>query len=403
MSGTYDARYKAAFMATYGPPQRTFVRGEGSWVWDEDGTRYLDLIGGLAVNALGHAHPAWVKAVSDQAATLAHVSNFFSTPSQIALAERILEIADAPPGSKVFLCSTGTEANEAALKIARKAGRTRVVALEGSFHGRTLGALAVTYKPAIREPFEPLSGHVTFVPPGDVAALGAAMEPDATGEQVGAVILEPIQGETGVRPLPDDFLAAARRLCDSTGALLILDEVQTGIGRTGVWFAYQGHGIRPDVLTMAKGLAGGFPIGAVVAFGERVAGLFTKGDHGTTFGGNPLACAAGVATLATIEDEGLLENAKSVGAHIREAALAIPGVAEVRGEGLMIGIGLDAPVATEAVPAALGAGFIINAPNPSTIRLLPALNLTAEQVDAFLAWLTEHLASTATDGKDAAP
>lgn len=395
------ARYGEALMGTYGTPLAALVRGEGSRVWDADGREYLDLLGGLAANSVGYAHPAWVAAVSAQAARAAHVSNFFATPAQVALAERLLEITGAPAGSRVFLCSTGTEANEAAIKMSRKLGKTRLVALEGSFHGRTMGALAVTHKPAIREPFGPLGGEVTFVAPGDVAGLEAAM-----GDDVAALILEPIQGESGVRPVGDDFLAAARRLCDAHGALLILDEVQTGVGRTGSWFAYQAHGILPDVLTVAKGLGGGFPIGAVVAFGPEAAALLAKGDHGTTFGGNPLACAAALATLDIIDSEGLMDNAKAVGEHLRHGALALPGVAEVRGEGLMLGFGLDAAVVGEAAPvavaAALAAGFLINAPRPDTVRVLPPLNLTIAEADAFLAWFGGFLADRAgAAGKDA--
>ena len=334
--------------------------------------------------------------MAGQAATLAHVSNFFATGPQVVLAERLLDLAHAPAGSRVFLCNTGTEANEAALKMARKTGRRVVVALEGGFHGRTVGALAVTHKPAIREPFGPFGAEVRFVVPGDVGALERAM----TGE-VAALILEPIQGEAGVRPLSDEFLAAARRLCDEHGALLIMDEVQTGIGRTGAWFAHQGRGVTPDILTLAKGLGGGFPIGAVVAFGEKVATLLVAGDHGSTFGGNPLACAAALSTLDIIDAEGLLENAKSVGEHIREAALAIPGVADVRGEGLMLGIALEAPVAAAAVAAAREAGFIINAPGPDTIRLVPPLVLTASEADTFTTWLAGFLAGQAAhDGKE---
>jgi acetylornithine aminotransferase len=388
--GAILARYGEALMGTYGAPTRALVRGEGNYVWDADGRRYLDLLGGIAVNAIGYAHPAWVKAVTEQAGTLAHVSNFFATGPQVALAERLLDLAHAPTGSRVFLCSTGAEANEAALKAARKTGRRVVVALEGGFHGRTAGALAVTHKPAIREPFGPFGGEVRFVVPGDVEALERAM----TGE-VAAVILETIQGEAGVRPLPDAFLAAARRLCDEHGALLIIDEVQTGIGRTGTWFSHQAHGVVPDLLTLAKGLGGGFPIGAVVALGERAATLLTRGDHGSTFGGNPLACAAALATLDIIEDEGLIENAKAVGEHIRAGALALAGVADVRGDGLMLGIVLDAPKAPEVVAAAIEAGFIINAPQADTIRLVPALTLSAAEADTFLAWLGEDLAASA--------
>jgi acetylornithine aminotransferase len=393
--GALLARYGEALMGTYFAPTRALVRGEGNYVWDADGRKYLDLLGGIAVNAIGYAHPAWVKAVTEQAGTLAHVSNFFATGPQVALAERLLDRAHAPKGSRVFLCSTGTEANEAALKAARKTGRHVVVALEGGFHGRTVGALAVTHKPAIREPFGPFGGEVRFVVPGDIEALERAM----TGE-VAAIILETIQGEAGVRPLTDAFLAAARRLCDEHGSLLIIDEVQTGIGRTGTWFSHQAHGIAPDILTLAKGLGGGFPIGAVVAYGERAATLLTRGDHGSTFGGNPLACAAALATLDVIESEGLIGNAKAVGEHLRAGALALAGVADVRGDGLMLGIVLDAPAATDAVAAAIDAGFIINAPQPDTIRLVPALTLSADEADTFLAWLGEHLAAGAATTKE---
>ena len=386
------ARYGEALMGTYGTPSVALVSGEGSYVWDADGRRYLDLLGGIAVNALGHAHPAWVRAIREQVGTLAHVSNFFATPNQVELAERLLMLADAPVGSRVFLCNTGTEANEAALKMARKTGRVRVIALRGGFHGRTMGSLAVTHKPTIREPFEPLGGDVIFVEPDEASALR-----DAMGPEVAAVILETIQGEAGVRPLSDAYLAEARRLCDENGALLILDEVQTGVARTGVWFSHQAHGIKPDIMTLAKGLAGGFPIGAVVAFGAEVAGLLVKGDHGSTFGGNALACSASLAPLDTIEAEGLLENAKAMGEHVREAALGIPSVIAVRGEGLLLGIVLEDPVAAAAVVAALDAGYIINSPAPDTIRLAPALTITAAEVDTFLTWLAGFLAAHADD------
>ncbi len=379
-------RYNDALMGTYGEPMRVLDHGQGNYVWDTDGRKYLDLLGGIAVNALGHAHPAWVEAISSQAATLAHASNFFASEPQIALAEKLLGIAAAPPGSRVFFCNSGTEANEAAFKMARKTGRTTMVALENSFHGRSMGALALTYKAAAREPFAPLPGDVTFVPMGDIVALEAAMGPD-----VGGLILEPIQGESGVRPLPPGYLARARELCDEHGALLILDEVQTGIARTGAWFAHQLEGVAPDVMTLAKGLGGGFPIGAVVAFGSNAGGLLVKGDHGTTFGGNPLACAVALATLNTIESEGLLQHVKAVGEHICADVEALPGVTEVRGAGMLLGIGLSAPIAADVVSAALDAGFIVNSPAPDTVRLIPALTLTADEADTFIAWLSDYL------------
>lgn len=387
--GQVDAgRYAHALMGTYGAPMRVLARGEGSWVWDADGNRYLDLLGGIAVNALGHAHPAWVAALTAQASTLAHASNFFATEPQIALAERLLELSHAPAGSRVFFSNSGTEANEAAFKMARKTGRRTVIALEGGFHGRSMGALSMTHKEALRAPFAPLLERVVFVPRDDAAALDAAVA--QAGEDLAGIILEVIQGESGVRPLAHGFLAAARDAADRTGALLILDEVQTGVGRTGAWFAHQLYGIRPDVMTLAKGLGGGFPIGAVVAFGERAATLLGKGDHGTTFGGNPLAAAAALATLDTIREEGLIDNAKAVGEHLRSALEAVEGVTEVRGAGLMLGIGLAAPASAALAKAAVDAGFIVNPPSPDTIRLVPALTLSRAEADTFIRWMAEH-------------
>lgn len=381
-------RYQGAVMATYGEPMRALVRGEGSYVWDADGNRYLDLLGGIAVNALGHAHPAWVKALTEQAQTLAHVSNFFATEPQVALAEKLIELAGAPAGSRVFFSNSGAEANEAAFKMARKTGRGTIIALEGSFHGRTMGSLAMTHKPAIREQFAPMPAGVTFVPANDVKALRGAVE--AAGDDLAAVIAEPIQGEAGVQPLTQAFLSEIRTVTTRAGALMILDEVQTGMGRTGAWFAHQLHGVVPDVMTLAKGLGGGFPIGAVVAYGESAGTLLGKGEHGTTFGGNPLAAATALATLQAIEDEGLIDNVKAVSTHVRERLEGIPGVVEVRGEGLLLGIGLATPVAPEVAQEALAAGFIVNPPSPDTVRLVPALNLTTAQADTFLTWFADY-------------
>jgi acetylornithine/N-succinyldiaminopimelate aminotransferase len=377
-----QARYEAAIMATFGTPQRVLERGQGNFVWDADGNRYLDLLGGIAVNALGHAHPTWVAAIAAQAATLAQASNFFATAPQISLAERLLELADAPDGSRVFLTNSGTEAMEAVFKMARKTGRTSIVSLEGSFHGRSMGALALTGKEAIRTPFEPLPPDVIFVPRGDAEALR-----NAVGPHTAAIVLEPIQGESGVYPLSGEYLALARELATEHGALLAFDEVQTGVARTGAWFAHQLHGVVPDVMALAKGLGGGFPIGAVVAFGPWAGTLLVKGEHGSTFGGNALACAAALATLGVIEDEGLLANVKAVGEHIRTAAGALDGVDHVRGEGLMLGVALKKPVAAAIAAKALDDGFIVNAPTPDSLRLVPALTLTVEQADTFVAWL----------------
>ncbi|WP_082618219.1 acetylornithine transaminase [Oerskovia sp. Root22] len=405
----WTERYTHAVMDTFGAPQKVLVRGEGAYVWDADGKRYLDLLAGIAVNALGHAHPTLTAAVSAQLGTLGHVSNFFGTPTQIALAERLLNLAQAPEGSRVFFTNSGTEANEAAFKMARRnraAGpgtRTRILALEGGFHGRSMGALALTSKAAYREPFEPLPGGVEFVPFGDLVALEEAFSDEAVAArgEVAALFVEPVQGEAGVRPLPPGYLVAARELTASSGALLVLDEVQTGVGRTGTWFAFQqqeiGGGVVPDVVTLAKGLGGGFPVGAVVAFGERAATLLGRGQHGTTFGGNPVAAAASLATLAVIERDGLLANVRTVGEHLREgiAACGNPVVAGTRGHGLLIAVQLAAPVSAEVARLALEAGFIVNAVQPDAIRLAPPLILTRDQaseVVAFFAGLPADLA-----------
>jgi acetylornithine aminotransferase len=383
-------RYTASIMGTYGVPQRVLVRGEGPYVWDADGRRYLDLLGGIATNALGHAHPTLVGAVTAQLSTLGHVSNFFASVPQVALAERLLSLLDAPAGSKVFFANSGAEANEAAFKMARRTGRPRILALEGAFHGRTLGALALTHKPAYREPFEPLPGGVEHLPFGDSDALRTAVNDD-----VAAVVLEPVQGEAGVRPLPAGYLALARELTTRHGALLVLDEVQTGIGRTGAWFAHTRHGVVPDVVTTAKGLGGGIPIGAVVGLGERAGGLLGVGQHGTTFGGNPVAAAAALATLHVIERDGLLANARSVGQRLLEGVLAIgsPLVTGVEGEGLLLGIRLSSPIAAAVTAAALDAGFVVNAVAPDALRLAPSLLVTDDEIDEAVAVIREVLAA----------
>ncbi|MFD6175976.1 MULTISPECIES: acetylornithine transaminase [unclassified Isoptericola] len=395
-NAAWTDRYSHAVMDTFGRPQRVLVRGEGAYVWDADGRRYLDLLAGIAVNALGHAHPTLTAAISAQLGTLGHVSNFFATPTQIGLAERLLHLAGAPDGSRVFFTNSGTEAVEAAFKMARRnrsdgpgegASRTRVLALEGGFHGRSMGALALTAKAAYREPFEPLPGGVEHVPFGDTAALEEAFSPAAVAQRggVAALVVEPLQGEAGVRALPPGYLAHARRLTTEAGALLVLDEVQTGIGRTGSWFAFQqpevGGGVVPDVVTVAKGLGGGFPIGAAIAFGERAATLLGRGQHGTTFGGNPVAAAAGLATLGVIERDGLLDNVRRVGDLLRTGieAAGNPLVAGVRGRGLLLAVQLTRPVAAEVAAAALDAGFVVNAVAPDAIRLAPPLVLTADQ------------------------
>jgi acetylornithine aminotransferase len=460
-------RYATVMMNTFGRPKRVFVRGEGVHLWDADGKQYLDLLAGIAVNALGHAHPALLGTISTQLSTLGHVSNFFATPTQVALAEKLARIvtanatasyrdgavtntgapansggvvgAVAEPGSgtgdtdgnggarvcqvdatngdatngdaasgdmqrgsasvvgsrygategsantgsthaRVFFTNSGTEANEAALKITRLTGRKKLVAMEGSFHGRTMGALALTHNAPYREPFEPLPGVVEFVPYGDVAALRAAMD-----DTVAAVVVEPIQGENGVVEPPDGYLQSVREVTATYGSLLWLDEVQTGMGRTGTWLASEPSDVTADIVTLAKGLAGGFPIGACVATGTA-AELLGPGSHGTTFGGNPVAAAAGLAVIGVIERDGLLAHATEVGDHLREAVTGLghPLVQGIRGRGLLRGIVLTEPIAPALADVALDAGFVVNAPRPNVIRLVPPLVITSAQIDTFV-------------------
>ncbi|MFD9065742.1 acetylornithine transaminase [Kitasatospora purpeofusca] len=388
-------RWQHAFTDNYGTPRIPLVRGEGSTLWDADGKAYTDLLGGIAVNALGTAHPAVVEAVTRQIATLGHISNLFLAEPTVALAERLLEL-DGRPG-RVFFCNSGAEANEAAFKISRRTGRTHLVALEGAFHGRTMGALALTGQPAKQEPFRPLPGDVTHVPFGDVAALRAAVTTDTA-----AVFLEPIQGENGAVPLPDGYLRAAREITRATGTLLVLDEIQTGVGRTGHWFAHQAFdGVEPDVVTLAKALGGGLPIGAVLAFGEA-ADLLTPGQHGTTFGGNPVVAAAALAVLDTIGSEGLLEHARKIGERLRHGVEAIddPLVSHVRGAGLLLGIVLTAPVSAKVQAGLQEAGFLVNAAVPDAVRLAPPLVLTEQEADAFLAALPAVLRAVRADAPD---
>ncbi|MHA7239091.1 acetylornithine transaminase [Arthrobacter sp. TMS1-12-1] len=389
------ARYGSSLMGVFGTPQRVLVRGSGCFVWDADGAQYLDLLGGIAVNALGHAHPFVTSVIASQLATLGHISNFFTSPTQVALAEKLLALADAPAGSRVFFTNSGAEALEAAVKLARRnstPGRQRILALDGAFHGRTMGALALTSKKAYREPFEPLPGGVEHIPFDDIDALRNAID-----FSVAALVLEPIQGEAGVRPLSPDYLSAARQLTREHGALLILDEVQSGVARTGRWFAHQEvDGVVPDAMTLAKGLGGGFPIGALVTFGEHVSTLIGAGQHGTTFGGNPVATAAGLATLHVLETTGALQHASEVGSFLASRLVATEGVTAVRSRGLLIGFDVDGEYAPAAVQAALAAGFIINATGPSTLRLAPPLILTLGQAATFLDALPAILTTART-------
>ncbi|MDN5797343.1 MAG: acetylornithine transaminase [Intrasporangium sp.] len=370
-------RYAASMVQVFGTPQIVLASGQGCWVTDIDGKRYLDLLSGIAVNALGYGHPALVQAVSKQAEAAIHISNFFTSEPAIQLAERLLALAGAPTGSGVFFANSGTEANEAAIKLTRRTGRSRIIAMEGSFHGRSTGALALTHKAAYREPFEPLIPDVHFVPPGDADALRVAVD-----GQTAAVFVEPIQGEAGIREVPAGYLRLARDLTRRHGALLVLDEIQTGVGRTGDWFAHTSAGIRPDAMTLAKGLGGGVPIGALLTYGPEVTGLLTAGQHGTTFGGNPLACAAGLAVLDTIERDHLLENATRVGALLGD--LNVPGVSATRGRGLLRAIELSGIPAPLVMQEARDAGFIVNAVTPTALRLAPPLIITADELGGFL-------------------
>lgn len=384
----WTERYAGSLMNTFGPPKLVLTRGEGAHVWDADGREYVDLLGGIAVNALGHAHPRLVAAVTDQLQTLGHISNFFASAPQITLAERLGDLLraplDEPVETRVFFTNSGAEANEAAFKLTRRTGRTKIVAAAGGFHGRTMGALALTSKRAYREPFEPLPGEVVFVEYGDVAALEAAVD-----DQTAAVLLEPVQGEAGVIVPDRGYLPAAQRIAHDNGALLWLDEIQTGIGRTGAWFAHQNPDlvdgpVVPDIVTLAKGLAGGIPIGACLAT-DGTGKLFDPGNHGTTFGGNPVAAAAALAVLDVIDADALLAHVTTLGARLRGGLAADPRVAEVRGAGLFIGLTLAAPRAAEVAAAAQDAGFIVNAPTADRIRLAPPLVLAETDVEAFLA------------------
>jgi acetylornithine/N-succinyldiaminopimelate aminotransferase len=382
-NASLQSRHADALMPTYGMPPVALVRGQGCMVWDADGRAYLDLIGGIAVSSLGHAHPALVEAVTRQVGTIAHTSNLVVNEPSVALAERLLQLLDQD--GRVFLCNSGTEANEAAFKLVRRhqgADRTYIVAAEKSFHGRTIGSLAMTGKPAIRDPFQPFATDVRFVPYGDVDALR-----DAIDEACAAVFLEPTLGEGGVVPPPEGYLRTARQLCDDSGALLVLDEVQSGIGRTGAWFQHQHDGVVPDVVTLAKGLGGGLPIGACIGIGPYGT-AFEKGDHASTFGGNPVAAAAALAVLRTIEREGLLDNAVKVGDRLASAgAIDSPLLTGVRGRGLWLAITLAGDDAAAVEAAARNAGFLVNAVQPDAVRLAPPLVLTLDEADAFVAAL----------------
>jgi acetylornithine/N-succinyldiaminopimelate aminotransferase len=386
-------QWQSALMDNYGTPGLTLVRGNGSHVWDADGNKYLDLVSGIAVNALGHAHPAIVEAVTEQIGLLGHTSNLYVNQPTVELAEALLDVAGLTGNGKVFFCNSGAEANEAAFKLTRLTGRTKVIACDGAFHGRTMGSLTLTGQPGKTTPFQPLVPGVTHIPYGDVDALRAAVD----GETA-AVFLEPVMGEGGVIPAPDGYLQAAREITTAAGALLVLDEVQTGMGRLGSWFAFQQAGIVPDVFTLAKGLGGGLPLGAVIGVG-KAAELFQPGQHGTTFGGNPVCCAAGLAVLRTIAADQLCEHAAAIGKDIAAGVEALdhPLVSGVRGAGLLLGITLREPIAKIVAAAAEKAGYLINPVAADVIRLAPPLVIEPDQAAEFVAALPAALDAAKKD------
>jgi acetylornithine/N-succinyldiaminopimelate aminotransferase len=361
----------------YGSPSIALVKGKGIVVTDADGKQYLDFLGGIATNILGHAHPAIVKAVTKQVSILSHVSNFYVHPNAVELAEKLASMT-GDKGAKVFFCQSGAEANEAALKLSRRTGKVRVVAAQGAFHGRTMGALSLTGQPSKREPFLPLVKGVKHVPYGDIEAMRKAVT-----KKTAMVIIEPIMGEAGVIVPPADYLQELRALCDAKGALLVIDAVQTGMGRTGDWFGYEYSGITPDVITLAKGLGGGLPLGAMIALG-KAADLFQPGDHGSTFGGNPVTTAAGLAAIKFIESQKLLKKVEKQGAYLMQELALIPGVSEVRGAGLLLGIELENLKSSDVAIALQKSGVLVNAANPTTIRLAPALIVTDVQIKKFI-------------------
>jgi len=377
-------RWQKALQDNYGTPTIELVSGKGSVVKDVNGNTYLDFLAGIATNVLGHAHPAIVKSVTKQISTLGHVSNFYAHPNVLELAEKLQKLT-GDKSARVFFCNSGAEANEAALKLSRKTGKYKVVATQEAFHGRTMGALSLTGQPSKRNPFKPLIKGIKHVPFGDSAAMKRAIT-----KKTAMVIVEPIMGEAGVIVPPSDYLKNLRQYCDDNGALLVFDCVQTGMGRTGDWFGYEYSGVKPDVITLAKGLGGGLPLGAMIAFGSA-SKLFVSGDHGSTFGGNPVATAAALAVISSIEKEKILSHVDEVGEYLLTELALIPGVTEVRGAGLLIGLTLNAPVAKALTKKCQDLGVLINAPGDSTIRIAPALNVSMKQAQKFVAIFSQAM------------
>lgn len=384
MKQTFPTRWDKSLQSNYGVPHLTLVSGKGAVVTDVEGNDYLDFLGGIATNILGHAHPAITSAVSKQISTLGHVSNFYIHPGVVALAEKLQSLT-GDIGARVFFCNSGAEANEAALKLSRKTGRKRIVATQGAFHGRTMGALSLTGQPAKRDPFKPLLPGITHVPFGDLEAMKRKVS-----RKTAMVIVEPILGEAGVVMPPPGYLKGIREMCDQTGALMVLDCVQTGMGRTGEWFGYEYEGIVPDVITLAKGLGGGLPLGAMIALG-RTSHLFQPGDHGSTFGGNPVACASALAAIDVIEKKALLKKVRDYEAVIKSELSNLQGVREVRGQGLLLGIVLSSDNAVKVRDLLVGAGVLVNAPSATVIRIAPALTITQREVNKFISIFTKIL------------
>ncbi len=386
----FPARWEGALQSNYGVPQMALVSGKGLVVKDSEGKSYLDFLGGIATNVLGHAHPAIASAVSKQISTLGHVSNFFIHPGVVALAEKLQSLT-GDTAARVFFCNSGAEANEAAFKLSRKTGRIDVVATVGAFHGRTMGALSLTGQPTKRSPFQPLVPGVTHVQFGNLDSMKRKVN-----RRTAMVIVEPILGEAGVVVPPDGYLRGVRDICDRAGALMVVDCVQTGVGRTGQWFGYEHEGITPDVITLAKGLGGGIPIGAMIALG-RTSRYFQPGDHGSTFGGNPVACASALAVFDVIEKKSLIEMARHHEAVLKSAISKLPGVAEVRGRGLLLGIVFNADIAFDVRDGLLAAGVLVNAPTPNVIRIAPALTVTEKEVKKFITIFTNVLSEVNHD------
>lgn len=381
-----EAKWEAVFQKSYGTPKLNIVKGDGAYLTADNGKKYLDFIGGIATNVLGHSHPAIVKAVKAQVSKVAHVSNLYANPASLAFAEKLIEMT-GQDDVKVFLCNSGAEANEAALKLSRKTGRSRIVSTIDGFHGRTMGALSLTGQSGKRDLFAPILKKIKYVPYGDIDAMTRAVN-----KRTAMVIVEPIQGEAGVIVPPSGYLQKLREICDANGALLVIDAIQTGMGRTGFWFGYEHEEIIPDVITIAKGFGGGLPLGAMIAIGPA-AHLFAPGEHGSTFGGNPISCAAGLAAINEVEKKSLNERALLLGEYLKEELLKIEGVSEVRGRGLLIGIGLEKNWAKEIANYLLALGVLVNAPNEKTIRIAPPLIITKRECEKFIKIFKEVMAN----------